>query len=388
MPVARRVLINGLSIGSGGGYTVGRELLRHLAAERPDSTFTLALIEGHTLHEPMRAEALPQNCRLHFAPPQVLGRAARIRYESGTLSEWVREEKINAVLQLNGMIVPAIAAPVLCHSQDPLPYRPEAWRVPTDRVFAFLKRRAHARALRTADCMGWTSAYLRDLVCGRLGMTPRRSEVFYNGVPQAWIDRARTGLPPLQPRPMEVLTVGSVSSYKRQDLVVRALPRLISRPGLEGLTYRMLGACHEGFDDTLRRLARSLGVADRVIIEGRVSDERVTEAMAQARCFVLMSVCESFGIPTVEAMSFGTPVIASNCCAMPEVCGDAADLCPVDDVGALTDRIERVLLDPSHSATLRARGAERVGHFSWQPTAARMAAVLDEIAASRTRAAG
>jgi glycosyltransferase involved in cell wall biosynthesis len=379
MASAHRVLINGLSIGSGGGYTVGRELLHHLALERPSALFTLALIEGHKLHEQMRGERLPENCRLHFAPTQTLRRAARIRYERGDLSDWVREQKIDVVLQLNGMIVPQMPAPVLCHSQDPLPYRPEAWRTPADRVFAFLKRRAHARALRTADCMGWTSTYLRDLVCRRLGITPRRSEVFYNGVPQAWIDRARTDLPALGPRPMEILTVGSVTSYKRQDLVVRVLPRLIARPGLEGLTYRILGACHEGFDEKLRRLARSLGVADRVIIEGRVSDQRVTEAMAQARCCVLMSLCESFGIPMIEAMSFGTPVIASDCCAMPEVCADAADLCPVDDLAALAGRIERVLLDSGHSHTLRERGVQRVARFSWQPTAARMAAVLDEI---------
>ncbi|MDB5332309.1 MAG: glycosyltransferase [Phycisphaerales bacterium] len=388
MPPARHILINGLSIGSGGGYTVGREVLRHLAIERPQSLFTIALTQSNPLHEQMRGDALPENCRLHFAPPQTRGRAARARYESAGLLEWIRREKIDAVLQLNGMIIPGLDVPVLCHNQDPWPYRPEAWTSPRDRVIAFLKRRAHKRAIRAADCTGWTSAYLRDLVCGRLGLTPRRSEVFYNGVPDAWIERARTALPPMDGRPMEIVTVSNVSAYKRQDLIVRALPALLSRPGLEKLVYRIIGAPFDGFDDTLKQLAQSLNVADHVIIEGRVSDDRVATVMRQARCFALMSVCESFGIPMVEAMSFGTPVVVSDCCAMPEVCGDAADLCPVDDVAALTARIERVLLDPAHCDTLRGRGAQRVGRFGWQPTAAAMAAALDGIAAPRDASTG
>src|ERR1700726_2736608 len=127
MPSASRVLINGLSIGSGGGYTVGRELLLHLSAPPPDALSPLALIEGHPPHEQMRAEPLPANCRLLFAPPQSLNRRTRARYESGDLCDWMRAQKINAVLQLNGMTIPAMPAPVLCHNQDPWPYRPEAW---------------------------------------------------------------------------------------------------------------------------------------------------------------------------------------------------------------------------------------------------------------------
>ncbi|MDB5172260.1 MAG: glycosyl transferase, group 1 [Phycisphaerales bacterium] len=383
MPSARHVLINGLSIGSGGGYTVGRELLHHLALERPGTVFTIVLIEGQKLHEQMRSESLPANCRLMFAPPETRGLRARARYERVALCDWVRKEKINAVLQLNGMIIPGMPAPVLCHNQDPWPYRPEAWTSYKDPLIAFLKRRAHAKAIRAADSTGWTSAYLRDLICGRLGLTPRRSQVFYNGVPESWIERARTALPAWEGRPMEIVTVSNVSAYKRQDLVVRAVAKLITRPGLGNLVYRIVGAPFDGFDETLKSLARSLNIADHVVIEGRVSDDRVTTVMRQARCFVLMSVCESFGIPMVEAMSFGTPVVVSDCCAMPEVCGDAADLSPVDDVAALADRIERVLLDPEHALDLRARGAQRVGHFGWRQTAVLMAAALDDIARVR-----
>lgn len=380
MAVAHHVLINGLSIGSGGGFTVGRELLRHLALCRPGWEFTLALIRGHPQHEPIRGDAgqLPANCRLLWAPPETAGRLARARYEKAALAAEAERRGADRVIQLNGMVVPGLNLPTLCHFQDPWPYRPEAWQGPKDRVIAWLKRRAHATALRRADCAGWTSAYLRDLICGRLNVRPRRSEVFYNGVPEAWVRRAEAGFADdWAARPVELISVSNVAPYKRQAMVVRALPQLVGRPGLKGLTYRIVGQVSPEYRAELLALAGQLGVARHVAVEGRVSDERVQELYARARCFVLMSVCESFGIPAVEAMSFGTPVVTSDCCAMPEVCGPAADLCPTDDLPALVEMLSRALTDESHAADLRRRGAERVRLFTWEATGEKMARALE-----------
>ena len=379
MNTPHHLLVNGLSIGSGGGYTVGRELARHLAQERAAWKVTLALAAGNPLHEQMRGEWWPDNCRLHWAPAGTSGRVARARYESGALADWSTRNGVTRVLQLNGMVIPALRVPTLAHYQDPWPYRREAWTRWKDRVVAYLKRREHARALRTADCAGFTSAYLRDLICGHHGITPRRAEVFYNGLPDPWLERARGALPDWESRPMELVTVSNVGPYKRQYLVIQALPRLVRRPGFESMTYRIVGDCAPGYRDELLELARGLGVERHVILEGRVSDEKVREFLARARCFVLMSVCESFGIPAVEAMTFGTPVVTSDCCAMPEVCGSAAQLCPVDDVDALADRIAAVMTTPSLADELRRNGAEQAQRFGWQPTAARMAATLEEM---------
>lgn len=327
----------------------------------------------------MKREAIPANCRLHWAPAATRGRLARARYESGAIAAWAAESGVTSVVQLNGMIVPAMKVPTLSHNQDPWPYRPEAWSGLKDRAVALLKRRAHARAVRDADCMGWTSGYLRDLVCSSLKVRPRRSEVFYNGLPDDWLERARRPLPPWDNRPMEIVSVSNVGPYKRQALVIRALPELVCTPGLERLVYRVAGEVSATYRQELDSLAVSLGVSDHVVIEGRVSDQHVQKLYTSAKCFVLMSVCESFGIPAVEAMSFGTPVVTSDCCAMPEVCGPAADLSPMDDVGALTKNLRRVLMDPDHAEQLRKLGAERVQAFSWRATAERMAKCLEYI---------
>jgi glycosyltransferase involved in cell wall biosynthesis len=281
--------------------------------------------------------------------------------------------------------------PTLSHNQDPWPYRSQAWDTLKDRGVALLKRRAHAAALRRAAYVGFTSAYLRDLICSHHGVRPARAAVFYNGVPDDWIARAgagAAGAPAWGDRPVEVVSVSNVQPYKRQELVIRALPELVRRPGLEALTYRVAGHCAPGYQSELLRLADRLGVGGRVVLEGRVPDERVRQLYARARAFVLMSVCESFGIPAIEAMSFGTPVVTSDCCAMPEVCGPAADLSPPDDLPALTERLARVLTDPAHAEELRRRGFERVGRFRWADTAEAMARALEQIAGDGSRRAG
>jgi glycosyltransferase involved in cell wall biosynthesis len=387
MAASSHILINGLSIGSGGGYTVARELLRHLTVARPEWRATLALIRGHPLHERLNQETWPANASLLYAPSAAIARWRRNRYETRDLTRWAAAEHVSAVVQLNGMVVPGMPAPTLCHNQDPWPYRPQAWNGLRDRALAMLKRRAHARALRRAAFVGFTSAYLRDLICGYHGLRPGRTAVFYNGVPEAWLGRARSqasDAPQWEARPLELLSVSNVQPYKRQSMVIQALPALVRHAGLETLTYRIAGECDPRYQSNLERLAKRLGVGGRVVFEGRVTDARVQELFGRARAFVLMSVCESFGIPAIEAMSFGAPVVTTDCCAMPEVCGDAADLCPADDLDGLVVRLKRVLLDAAHAEELRRRGFERVGRFRWSHTAEQMATALEEITQPRS----
>jgi glycosyltransferase involved in cell wall biosynthesis len=375
----RHILINGLSIGSGGGYTVGRELYRHVAARRPDWRVTMALIGGHSLHETIRAESLPANAEVLWAPAGTIGQRARSRYENSELTAWARGNGVSAVLQLNGMIVPGMPAPTLSHCQDPWPYRPEAWTGWRAPLVAYLKRRRNARAFRDAAAVGFTSRYLQELMTRRLGITPRRSEVFYNGLPQEMIERAGRALPDWAGRPMEIVSVSNVNEYKRQELVIRALPELIKRPRLDDLVYRIAGHCEEDYARHLRGVVESLELEKHVVFEGRVTDERVRELLTRARAFVLMSVCESFGIPAIEAMSFGAPVVTADCCAMPEVCGRAAVLSPVEDVGALVENLVRVLTSAEEAETLRRAGAEQARRFSWSETAGRVVACLETL---------
>src|SRR5215212_1336609 len=94
---AHHVLINGLSMGSGGGFTVGKELLRHLALARPSWKFTLAIIGGHKLHEEITRESLPANTQVMRAPADVIGKVARMRYERGAFVAWANSNGVTRV---------------------------------------------------------------------------------------------------------------------------------------------------------------------------------------------------------------------------------------------------------------------------------------------------
>jgi glycosyltransferase involved in cell wall biosynthesis len=379
----RSLLINGLSMGSGGGYTVGVELWRHIALARPQWNVTLCVICGDALHEEVQKEAVPDNCRLLWAPATTQGRWARMRYERSALVSWTKQQRTNAVVQLNGMVIPGMQCPTLAHCQDPWPYRPEAWASwHEDRAIAFLKRRGHARAFRKAAVVGFTSHYLRDLMCERLGVTPQRPEVIYNGLPQSWIARARAGLPDWASRPMEIVTISDVSPYKQQEMVIRALPAVLRHPDLTGMLYRIVGRCSPAYADHLRRVAAEVGVADHVLLEGRVSRQRIEELFTRSRCYVLMSKCESFGLPAVEAMTFGTPVLAADCCAIPEICGDAAVLSPMTDIHALSENLTRLLTDAALAERLRDQGVRRLTEFCWTRSAERLSSSIEDAAAA------
>ncbi|MBM3135601.1 MAG: glycosyltransferase family 4 protein, partial [Chloroflexi bacterium] len=98
-----------------------------------------------------------------------------------------------------------------------------------------------------------------------------------------------------------------------------------------------------------------------------------------ASVFVFPSLYEGFGLPPLEAMACGTPVVCSNASSLPEVCGEAALLVEPMDVQGLAQAMERVLSDEPLRATLRARGLAQAAKFSWERAARETLAVYREV---------
>lgn len=369
-----RLWVNGLSAGSGGGLSVARGLSWSLARD-PTMHVTLHLIAGHALHEELKHVPRPGNLHLAWADHQALKPWWRDRYENGEFARQANQ-LADLVLQLNGMLVPKLTIPSLVHFQDPQPYRPITFRGMKDRVIAALKRRRLGRSLRGAAAIGWTSSYLRQLICEHHNL-PLRGVVYYNGIPDEWIERdLGHAQPSLQPR---LLTVSNVNEYKRQALVVQALPVLLKQ--IPTLKYDIVGAIAPAFERTMRTLVAELKVEDAVTITGRVSDAEIDRYYQSADAFVLMSVCESFGIPAVEAISYGLPVVAADCCAIPEVIGDAGLRVPEDNLQALIAALHTVLTDPAARAKAIAAGRERCRQFRWSTVADHMAADIRKLVA-------
>lgn len=380
------ILINALSVSSGGGFTVCRELARGLAAARPNWAFTIVMTDGSAFHEPMKRESFGANARILWAPPKTAKILSRVLYENFALVKWAKENRVSAVIQLNGQKIARLKFPTISHAQDPVPYLPRMWEKKglKARLGAMLRRRAVRSALKHADCMGFTSAYLRDLVCGWEKITPARTEVFYNAVPEDWCAREDAQMPALSARPRRVLTVSDVTPHKRQHMIAEAVCALRREKGFEDITYRVVGRIFDAaYAESINQMGRALTSADgkaespAVELVGRLSGDDLASEFKNARCFAFMSVCESFGIPPLEAMSFGAPVVSSDCCAMPEVLGPAAAYVTMDDAMQLRETLRRVLSDQALSEDMRKKGFEQFRTFRWSDTVTKMAAALD-----------
>lgn len=125
--------------------------------------------------------------------------------------------------------------------------------------------------------------------------------------------------------------------------------------------------------------ARQLGLQDRVLFPGRIAEEDKAALISGAVALVFPSLYEGFGLPVVEAMQCGAPVICSNTSSLPEAAGDAALLVDPLDVDALAQAMRQVLDDAALRRTLVERGYIQATRFSWAACAARVLGVLESV---------
>jgi len=120
-------------------------------------------------------------------------------------------------------------------------------------------------------------------------------------------------------------------------------------------------------------------IEKQTIFTGVVNDERLVELYQQATLFVFPSRYEGFGLPVLEAMACGCPVICSNASSLPEVAGDAAILVDPMDVEGFTHEMDRVLTSSDLRRNLRGRGLAQAARFSWDRTARETIAVYKKV---------
>src|SRR5215204_5549103 len=129
----------------------------------------------------------------------------------------------------------------------------------------------------------------------------------------------------------------------------------------------------------MRRAGHSNKLQKQERFIGYVNDETLAILYRLASLFVFPSLYEGFGLPPLEAMACGTPVVTSNVSSLPEVVGDAALLIDPMDPAAIANAMARVLHQPGLRAELVQRGFDRVKQFSWQRSVARVRQVYAEL---------
>jgi glycosyltransferase involved in cell wall biosynthesis len=175
-----------------------------------------------------------------------------------------------------------------------------------------------------------------------------------------------------------VLYVGTLEPRKNLIRLVQACDRLW-RAGQLDRPLVLIGK-RGWLADELFRFVEDAGCRDRVVLPGYVAREDLPAVYSAASVCAYPSLCEGFGLPPLEAMACGTPVVASTSTSLPEVLGNAAPLVDPLDVDAIAEAIRTVIDDDGLRARLRAAGLARAREFRWDVTARRTLAVYDEIA--------
>jgi alpha-1,3-rhamnosyl/mannosyltransferase len=166
-----------------------------------------------------------------------------------------------------------------------------------------------------------------------------------------------------------ILHVGVNKPHKNLETLLEAYHRYYTRTPAEGRASLVLVGEHDPRYVTPRRWAAQLGLARSVLALGNVPDEDLRDLYTGASCVAVPSLYEGFGLPVLEAMACGAPVVCSSSSALPEVAGEAAiQLDPRDTVG-WTRTITRLLEDQALRESLRAQGLNRAARFSWEATA-------------------
>jgi glycosyltransferase involved in cell wall biosynthesis len=180
-----------------------------------------------------------------------------------------------------------------------------------------------------------------------------------------------------------LLYVGTLQPRKNLVRLVQAFASLLGAHGSSpqlpaGLQLVLAGQKGWLYDEILAEIGK-LGLEGRVVATGYVADEELPALLSGALAFVFPSLYEGFGLPVLEAMACGTPVVCSNASSLPEVAGDAALMVDPRDTEALAEALWRIVSDEPLRRTLVERGGEWVRRFSWRRCAQEVLELLEAV---------
>ncbi len=185
--------------------------------------------------------------------------------------------------------------------------------------------------------------------------------------------RAPAALPPPPARPY-FLYLGRHNPYKNVGNLIAAFARLAARHDCD---LYLAGPTDARYTPSLRAQVAALGLGDRVQFLDYVDEAALPILLNQALALVFPSRWEGFGLPVLEAMACGTPVIAAQVSSLPEVAGEAALYIDPEKVAELAQAMTAVAQDASLRQQLRDRGLARAATFSWEKTGRATVAVLE-----------
>jgi glycosyltransferase involved in cell wall biosynthesis len=254
--------------------------------------------------------------------------------------------------------------------------------LPNRAAYAYARSLMWAAAKRSDRILTVSESSKRDIL-HYFNVPPEKIVVAYNGIDQRFAS---------EPQPEDVARVrerfqldhgfvlyaGNIKPHKNLVRLIDAFEGL-RRDGFPDLKLLIIGDEISKWP-ALRRAVHKYKLHKHVRFLGFLSDETLHVLYRLAAVFVFPSLYEGFGLPPLEAMASGTPVVTSNVSSLPEVAGDAAVLVDPYDAVAIKEGIKRVLTDEAFADELRRKGLQRAREFSWERSVARTREIYLETA--------
>jgi len=306
------------------------------------------------------------------------GHLVRLLWLQSLLRVRARGSRLRLLLNTvpEGILGSSIPQVTVVHDLLPLAFPPE---YPRQQYYFryFVPRILHSSKVVVTD-----SEYTRRAVIDRYGLPSGQVRVVYPGYnPDVYYQSdGLSSNSRLNKGEEYVLYVGNLLPHKN---VLRLLDAVAILRRRRPVRLVIRGEGRPAYARAVRARVETLGLDGAVSIRGYTTERTMRDLYTGAACLVLPSLGEGFGLPVLEAMACGTPVVTTRVASIPEVAGDAAMLVDAHDAIALADALHRVVTDRGLREELRGRGLLQAKRFDWAQTAAQMSRLLDTAQAGR-----
>jgi glycosyltransferase involved in cell wall biosynthesis len=234
-------------------------------------------------------------------------------------------------------------------------------------------------SVKEADKIIAVSNDMRRSLLKQINIPELKIQVIHEGVDLAFVNNRKNPeyKSSVQNTPY-ILFLSTLFKYKNADKLLKAFVRLKNE---KRIPHSLMIVGRDPNDETekLKKIVKQEKLTDCVVFVGAIPHEEIALVYENADIFIYPSSVETFGLPVLEAMACGTPVIASNRMSVPEIGGDAALIVDPDNVREMSEAIYRVISDEKLKQTLIKKGYERVRKFTWEKAAQETLEVFREV---------
>lgn len=389
-----RIMVNTLAasgVDAGGGYTILSNLVPKVVSLDRENDYLLLV----TSRNRAGFEVSGPNVKYVVLPEWIHRNPLRLLADNFVVPALAKRHNADVFFSPTDTLAPQIRCASVVGALNLIYHQPMelcSWNSASRRERLHLRlrqvyyRAMTPRAMLRADRVMAISEETRRVVLASVpALEPSAVDVIYPGVPAALFSTDATDAeangadePPSRRAPF-VLSTSAISPHKNFDKLIEAFATAVRRLDIPHDLVIVGRAYYRSYEEQLRNLAARLGVGDKVTFRGFVPIGELIGLYRTATAFALLSSCESFGFPALEAMAFGAPVIVSNRSSLPEVVGYGGLSVDPDDINAVAKTLGRVLLDEQLRNELSRSGRNRSGDFSWETAAVQLIEVFREV---------